>query len=63
MSTRNLPFIQYGMARSKKLEKIATRTPGEPNPFIVGEKNHQRLMKLLDECMKIQIARLNQSGS
>jgi len=46
-----------------KLEKIATRTPGEPNPFVVGEKSHQRLMKLLDECMKIQIARLNQSGS
>jgi metallo-beta-lactamase class B len=46
-----------------KMAKISTRNPGEPNPFIVGEENHQRLMKLLDECMKIQIARLSQSGS
>jgi metallo-beta-lactamase class B len=47
----------------QKMEKIATRKPGEPNPFVVGEESNQRLMKLLDDCMKIQIARLSQTGS
>lgn len=47
----------------EKMEKILTRKPGEPNPFVVGEKSHQRLMKLLDECMKIQIERLGSGAS
>jgi len=46
-----------------KMEKILTRKPGEPNPFVVGEKSHQRLMKVLHECMQVQIGRASASKS
>lgn len=46
-----------------KMEKILTRKPGEPNPFVVGEASHQRLMKLLHECAQIQIGRASAGPS
>ena len=41
-----------------KMEAILTRGPNDPNPFIVGEESHQRLMEVLMECLKAQGARV-----
>jgi metallo-beta-lactamase class B len=40
-----------------KLKALAARQPGQPNPFIVGEKAYGRYTSTVQECLKADIAR------
>jgi len=41
----------------EKLEKLKARSPGEPNPFIVGQANYGKFLDVMSQCMDVQIAR------
>ena len=41
----------------EKLEKLKTRSKGDPNPFIVGEANYGKFLDVMFQCMDAQIAR------
>ena len=39
-----------------KLEKLAGRKKGDPNPFIAGEANYGRFLDVMSQCIDYQIA-------
>jgi hypothetical protein len=41
----------------EKLEKLKTRSKGEPNPFVVGQANYGKFLDVMSQCMDAQIAR------
>jgi metallo-beta-lactamase class B len=43
-----------------KLDKLAARKKGEPNPFIVGQANYQKFVDVLSACTEVNIARRKQ---
>jgi metallo-beta-lactamase class B len=40
-----------------KLDKLQTRKKGEPNPFVVGQRNYQRFVDVMSACTEVNIAR------
>jgi metallo-beta-lactamase class B len=40
-----------------KLDRLKGRTPGQPNPFIVGTDSYQRFVGVMSGCTKAQLAR------
>jgi metallo-beta-lactamase class B len=40
-----------------KLERLKTRKPGDPNPFLVGGDSYQRFVGVMSGCTKVQLAR------
>jgi metallo-beta-lactamase class B len=40
-----------------KLDKLAARTKGGPNPFVVGEDNYQKFLDVMSLCTQVNIAR------
>lgn len=41
---------------SGKLEKLAARKKGDPNPFIAGEANYGKFLDVMSQCIDYQIA-------
>lgn len=50
----NHPLHFDGPAR---LELLKYRTPGDPNPFVIGTGGYQRYVQLQRECVRLQLAR------
>jgi metallo-beta-lactamase class B len=44
----------------EKLDKLKTRTKGDPNPFVVGQANYGKFLDVMSQCMDVQIARRKQ---
>ena len=44
----------------KKLAMMATRKPGDPNPFVIGNEAVQRYVKVAEECARANLLRLKQ---
>jgi metallo-beta-lactamase class B len=42
-----------------KLPAMATRKPGDPHPYVIGNDSVQRYLTVVDECAKAGILRLN----
>jgi len=40
-----------------KLERLKTRKPGDPNPFLAGSDSYQRFVGVMSGCTKVQLAR------
>ena len=40
-----------------KLDKLATRKKGEPNPFVVGQANYQKFLDVMLGCTEVNVAR------
>ena len=40
-----------------KLEKMQSRRPGDPNPWVVGESNYQTFLDVMSQCTEVNIAR------
>src|SRR5262245_53194513 len=40
-----------------KLERLRSRKPGAPNPFVVGSDSYQRFVGVMSGCTKAQLAR------
>jgi metallo-beta-lactamase class B len=40
-----------------KLERLASRKPGDPNPFVVGSDSYQKFVSVMSTCTKAQLAR------
>jgi len=40
-----------------KLEALATRKRGEPNPFVVGAAEYQKFLGVMDGCTRVNLAR------
>jgi len=40
-----------------KLNKLAARPPGDPNPFVVGQENYQKFLDVMSLCTQVNIAR------
>jgi metallo-beta-lactamase class B len=40
-----------------KLERLTRRTPGTPNPFVVGRESYQRFVSVMAGCTRAQLAR------
>ena len=40
-----------------KLDRLKTRKPGEPHPFVVGDANYQRFLDVMEACTEVNIAR------
>jgi metallo-beta-lactamase class B len=40
-----------------KLDRLSKRTPGEPNPFVVGRESYQRFLRVMSGCAQAQLAR------
>ena len=40
-----------------KLDKLKTRKPGEPNPFVVGRGEYQKFLEVMAACTEVNIAR------
>jgi metallo-beta-lactamase class B len=43
-----------------KLDKLAARKKGEPNPFVVGQGNYQRFLDVIAACTEVNVARRKQ---
>jgi hypothetical protein len=43
-----------------KLDKLAARKKGEPNPFVVGQANYQKFLDVMEDCTQVNIARRKQ---
>jgi metallo-beta-lactamase class B len=41
---------------AQKLEKLAARKKGDPNPFIAGEANYGKFLDVMSQCIDYQIA-------
>jgi metallo-beta-lactamase class B len=39
------------------LERLASRRPGDPHPFVVGADAYQRFLTVMSECASAQLAR------
>jgi len=44
-----------------KLERLKTRKPGQPHPFVVGQNGYQRFLTVMSECTKAQLERRKSS--
>ena len=55
----NHPSHDQGIVRQALL---AYREPGDSNPFVFGKDRYQRYFQMLDECSKVQLARLGVKG-
>jgi metallo-beta-lactamase class B len=40
-----------------KLDKLAARQKGDPNPFVVGTANYQKFVDVISLCTEVNIAR------
>jgi metallo-beta-lactamase class B len=40
-----------------KLQRLKARKPGEANPFVVGRDSYQRFVRVMADCIKVQLAR------
>lgn len=40
-----------------KLQRLASRTAGQPNPFVVGQEAYQRFLDVMSGCMTVQLTR------
>jgi len=40
-----------------KLDKLKARTPGQPNPFVVGAGEYQKFLDVMEGCTEVNIAR------
>ena len=40
-----------------KLDKLAARRTGDPNPFVVGPENYQKFLDVMSLCTQVNIAR------
>lgn len=40
-----------------KLDKLKTRKPGEPNPFVIGRNDYQKFLQVMGACTQVNIAR------
>jgi metallo-beta-lactamase class B len=40
-----------------KLQRLKLRTPGQPNPFVVGRDGYQRFLDVMAGCTNVQFAR------
>ena len=40
-----------------KLDRLAARRSGDPNPFVVGQENYQRCLDVMSVCTEVNIAR------
>lgn len=40
-----------------RLERLRTRQPGQPNPFVVGREAYQRFTRVMADCIRVQLAR------
>jgi metallo-beta-lactamase class B len=40
-----------------KLDRLKTRRPGEPNPFVVGRGDYQKFLQVMAACTEVNIAR------
>jgi metallo-beta-lactamase class B len=40
-----------------KLDKLAVRRTGDPNPFVVGQENYQKFLDVMSICTQVNIAR------
>jgi len=40
-----------------KLAKLSQRGPGDPNPFVVGEKDYGAFLNVISECAEAQLLR------
>lgn len=41
----------------EKLDKLAARRRGEPNPFVVGAAEYQKFLGVMEGCTRVNIAR------
>ncbi len=41
----------------RKLQRLAQRTSGQPNPFVVGREAYQRFLQVMSGCTSAQLAR------
>ena len=41
----------------EKLVAVKERKPGQPNPFIVGQKNYTKFLEVMSECAEASLAR------
>jgi metallo-beta-lactamase class B len=41
----------------EKLDKLAARKRGEPNPFVVGAAEYQKFLSVMEGCTRVNIAR------
>jgi metallo-beta-lactamase class B len=40
-----------------KLERLKSRRPGQPHPFVVGQQGYQRFLTVMSECTQAQMER------
>lgn len=40
-----------------RLERLRSRQPGQPNPFVVGREAYQRFTRVMADCIRVQLAR------
>lgn len=41
----------------RKLDRLKTRKPGEPHPFVVGADNYQKFLDVMEACTEVNITR------
>jgi hypothetical protein len=41
----------------EKLDRLAARKRGEPNPFVVGAAEYQKFLGVMEGCTRVNIAR------
>ncbi|HEY3045240.1 MAG TPA: MBL fold metallo-hydrolase [Vicinamibacterales bacterium] len=47
----------------RKLAALATRKPGEPNPYVIGNDSVKRYVTMVGECAKAGLLRLEYDGT
>lgn len=40
-----------------KLDRLKSRQPGQPNPFVVGQANYQKFLEVMSTCTEVNIER------
>lgn len=50
------------MAANEKIELLRHRLPDDPNPFVYGVDRYQRVIGILRECSRVQLARMGETG-
>jgi len=49
-------------AANERLALLRYAMPGDPNPFVYGPAKFQRYVKVLEQCSRVQLARMGESG-
>lgn len=49
-------------AANERIELLRHAMPGDANPFIYGPAKFQRFVKLLEQCSRVQLARMGETG-